>query len=400
MAELTTTIGIDQSELEKGLANAGRTIGKMSGQLGAGVNPFQNAANKLGSSQGIGGLIAGPIGALVGAFIDAFGGMISAVMSKVKELAEYAMMLRRIQLTTGLKFDEVKKLEGFADSFGVSIKALGDSIVEFKKRMGEARIKGGEVTNILAKMGVGMDEVAKGTYDAQRAMKDLAEAYAAGTDEATLLYFGTKLFGDGFKELLPIIKAGSKAVEEASHSYYEGNKEAQDALGRAGEDLKDWGRSITNVFVSLLGSVMHYAERMVFTMKNLMTVSYYNPFESVETQTQRIYKNAPKHMTNDDIRDFVKGEFTDVEDQKRAMKELEKLLSGGKGKILSPYGLTDAGAASTLQQMGGGDIFGAIGFSPLERIATATEQTAINTAPDNAAPAEKYLPRPMDYLLR
>jgi hypothetical protein len=34
-----------------------------------------------------------------------------------------------------------------------------------------------------------------------------------------------------------------------------------------------------------------------------------------------------------------------------------------------------------MQQMGGGDIFGALAFTPLERIAEATEATAEHTRP-------------------
>ena len=72
--------------------------------------------------------------------------------------------------------------------------------------------------------------------------------------------------------------------------------------------------------------------------------------------------------------------------------------SGAKGKKLDPFGLATAGAASQMQQMGGGDIFGAVGFTPLERIATATEETAKNTAPQNEA--NQQAQRPTDNLAR
>jgi hypothetical protein len=57
--------------------------------------------------------------------------------------------------------------------------------------------------------------------------------------------------------------------------------------------------------------------------------------------------------------------------------------------------MSEAGAASQMQQIGGGDIFGAVAFTPLERIATATEETATNTRPKDA-PA----PRAPDELSR
>lgn len=377
MADLSVTIGLDQRELEAGLSQAGKSIGKIGGQ---GVtNPFQAAANQLGTSQGIGGLIGGPIGALIGGFIDAFGGMISAVMSKVKELAEYAQKIRLTSLSTGLSIGQIRELEAVGKSFGVSLETMSKSVVEFTRRMGEARIKGGEATNILAKMGVGMDELAKGSFDANKAMKLLADSYAAGTDEATLLYYGTKLFGDSFKELLPIIKAGSKAIDDAANTYKKADPGATAALGRFMQDLENWWTSITNVFIDGFGGFVKQVEGFVADLRNLDTWGFWNPFEGMEDKIKRLIKNAPKYMTNDEIIEYVVKKFS-PEDQEEARKKIKEQLKG-EGKVLSPFGLSEAGAASNLQQMGGGDIFGAVAFTPLERIAKASEETARNTRP-------------------
>jgi hypothetical protein len=77
-----------------------------------------------------------------------------------------------------------------------------------------------------------------------------------------------------------------------------------------------------------------------------------------------------------------------------AAKEIDEQLKGS-GKVLSPFGMSEAGAASQMQQMGGGDIFGAVAFTPLERIATATEATAEHTRPKDTPP-----PRTADDLSR
>lgn len=379
MADLSVTIGLDQKELEKGLADAGKTIGGMGGKGGA-ENPFQGAANQLGTAQGIGTLVAGPIGGLIGGFLDAFGAMISSVMAKIKELAEYAQKIRRISLTTGLDIGQVRQLESIGQAFGVSLESMSRSVVEFTRRMGEARIKGGEVTNILAKMGVGMDEIAKGSFDATKAMKYLADAHAAGTDEATMLYYGTKLFGDSFKELLPIIKAGSKAIDDAADSYLTANTDATAALGRGSQDMAKWGMAWDNFWINLIGSVFEMMEELQFSFKNFFSLGAWNPFESIEDEITRKIANAPKYMTNEEITKFVLEEV-DEDKREEAKKEIEKQLKGG-GKVLDPFGLSEAGAASQLQSMGGGDIFGAVAFSPIERIATATEETAKNTRPD------------------
>jgi hypothetical protein len=394
MADLSVTIGLDQTELEKGLANAGKTLGGLSGAVQAGKNPFQAAANQLGTSQGVGSLLGGPIGGVIGAFVDAFGAAISAVIGKIKDLADYAQNLRRLSIQTGLSIQQLSNMEGFASAFGVSVQSLAGSFTEFTRRMGEVRIKGGELTNILAKMGVGMDEVANGTFNHQKAMMALADAYAAGTDEATLLYYGTKMFGDSFKELLPIIKSGSKAVEEAAKPYMKVRDEAAGALGRFGQDLSNWYQTGKNILINLFGSVVEEIEKLQSDVKNLLSKGFFNPFESKEDKAKRVIENAPKHMTNKEIVDFVLERYYDEDERDEARKELEKQLKGN-GKILTPFGMSEAGAASQMQQMGGGDIFGAVAFTPLERIATATEETARNTTP-GAAPA----PRTPDELSR
>jgi len=363
MADLKTTIGIDLKELEKGLTEAGRMIGGAMGQGKSGYggikNPFAKVAGDLSSAQGIGGLVGGPIGAMVGAVVDAFAGMVKAVIAKISEIAEYAKTIRLASLRSGMDISQIKQFESIGQTFGVSLQTMMNSAVEFTRRMGEARIKGGELTNILAKMGVGMDEVSDGTFDANKAMKALSDSYAAGTDEATLLYYGT-----------------------AADSYLTANAGAVGALARGKSDMEKWGQLWDNFWINLIGSVFEMIEEIQFSFKNFFSTGAWNPFESVEDEVKRKVENAPKYMTNDEIKDFVLREI-DEDKREQAKKELEKLLKG-KANILNPFGLAEAGAASQMQQMGGGDVFGAVSFTPLERIATATEETARNTRPELA----------------
>jgi hypothetical protein len=383
MADLSVTIGLDQTELEKGLAGAGKKIGSLAGSVNAGKNPFQATANQLGTGMGIGSLLGGPIGGVIGAFFDAFIGMITQVTSKIKEVLDYANMIRMTTLRTGLTTNQVMQYEALGKAFGISLQTMSSAVTEFTRRMGEARIKGGEVTNILAKMGVGMDEVANGTFDANSAMKALADSYAAGTDEATLLYYGTKMFGDSFKELLPLIKAGSKAIDDSRNVYLKGVEESTTAAGRLGQDLSNIGTSLWNALVNIVGGFAWAIEQIQYHAKNLFSPGFYNPFESIEDEVKRKLNNAPKYMTNEERKNFVMEQMGDERDQEEVRKEIDKQLKGN-GKILTPFGMSEAGAASQMQQMGGGDIFGAVAFTPLERIATATEETAMNTKPKDA----------------
>jgi len=146
-------------------------------------------------------------------------------------------------------------------------------------------------------------------------------------------------------------------------------------------DLENWGRSAVNIMIDMFGGFVEQTEGWVSDMRNIFTLGFWNPFESLEDKVKRRLENAPKHMTNEELVKFVLKGF-DPEDREKAEKEIRKQLKGN-GKVLNPFGMADAGAASQMQQMAGGDIFGAVGFTPLERIAIATEQTAENTAPQD-----------------
>ena len=215
MADLTVTIGADLSELEKGIGDAGKTVGKGAAKI---ENPFQKTADKFSSAAGIGGMIAGPIGLAIGQFIDAFGQFINKIGEYVKELIAYSVKLRNLSIATGVSVGELQKLEGVATASGVSIDTMAHAMAEFNKRMADAKINGSEVNNLLAKLGVGMDQVSDGSFDAIAGMKALAAAHEAGTDAVTLAYYGNKLFGSSFEQLLPIIKRGKHSFRSWNSS--------------------------------------------------------------------------------------------------------------------------------------------------------------------------------------
>lgn len=388
--DLKVTIGGDATNLEAAAAKAGKNVSKEFEDI---ENPFEGMSEPLTTYAGIGGLLFGSIGQSLGQFADEFGGIIGDMLGAVKELADYAQTLRRISIATGLSIGEVRGFEGMAYAFGVSIETMSKIMMDFTEKMGTARIRGGEITNVLAKMGVGLKEIEDGTFDHQRAMKMLAEAYAAGTDEATLLYYGTQLFGEGFKDLLPIIKAGSRAVEDATKTYSKGQNEMMSATGRLGQSFDELKRMIGDWGLFLVGAFTMMIEEIQYRWKTVFSGGFWNPFETLEDKVQRYVDNAPKFMSDEEIKVRVRRQLSG-EDPKKVEEALQKALSGGRGQVLSPFGMAPA-LASQMQQMGGGDIFGAIAATPLDRIVKATEETARNTTPKPPGEAAPATPTPV-----
>lgn len=104
-----------------------------------------------------------------------------------------------------------------------------------------------------------------------------------------------------------------------------------------------------------------------------------------------VFKQMSKGLSKEQQKAYFE-EFGSLmgEDARKAYDKRIKELTETAGKKLTPLGLTEAQGASTIQQMGGGDIVSAIAFTPLERIATATEQTAKNT--EKIQPAKDAAP--------
>ncbi|CAB4202760.1 hypothetical protein UFOVP1370_35 [uncultured Caudovirales phage] len=385
MADLSVTIGLDQKELEKGLADAGKTVEKgMS--AGKGISKGANfISDILGGNVGsaIGGLF-GPIGAVVGQVFD-------QIIGKVRELAEYAKELRTIRLKTGLSYSEIEGINSIAQSAGISAMTMADSMVEFKKKSADAFIKGGDLVRLLPKLGVGLDELRDGSFDYFKAIKLLSEAHKAGTDEATLDYYAHALLGSSYKEMLPLIRMGSTNLKLYNEAIYKNSTEAVDAMARFGDAFDRWIQNLKNRSLELLGTVLKFNEKI-----NLN--AYANAAEYT-VRRGRGTPNADAEITKaakDFLKDIGPG-FSDEQRKKFSEEAIFRIKQGGgkdgerdaekfrtefnklleqPGKKLSPFGFTEAGAASQMQQMGGGDIFGAVGFSPLERIANATEDSS------------------------
>jgi hypothetical protein len=267
---------------------------------------------------------------------------------------------------------------------------------EFNRRMGEARIKGSEVNNLLVKLGVGMDQVADGSFDALAGMRALAAAHDAGTDAATLAYYGNKMFGSSFEQLLPIIKRGSDAIDQYAVRTWRNTETATYALARVGDEWDNFWHNFKVVMLEAIGAIAFYIQsitdmkQMIF-LRALAAVSPSMAGALAEkTLSPSLSKEGRKMQL-----DLITSTLSD-KDKKFFMDAYDD-AAGGKGKKLSPFGLSEAGAASQLQSMGGGDVFGAIAFTPLERIAKSTEETAQNTKPTQN-PQE--IQRPQDTLTK
>ena len=388
MSDITITLGADSSDLERKVNAVGKTIGNQLGPAlkgGGGGGKSGGGGGGGGGGMGGAGEIVGlsPLGKLVG-FMALFGEAIFKAISAIKEFAEQTRELRNLSLATEIPIDKLQGLQYMSESLGLSLGTLAHAFGEFNKKMGEVRIKGGELGNLLVKLNVPMDKIANGTLTATEGMKLLANAYAAGTDAQTLAYYGNLMFGSSFEQMLPAIKSGAINIDKYTNSVYEQSHASSQAESQMADDFGSIWQTIKNLGHEVLGTIaaVVYGIARVIDMLWLKISSIWN---DTGDSAEQVIDMMPKGIGPDQQREFAMKMGKTIlglegEELDEFMKIIEDRISG-TGEKLNPLGLQSAQGASSLQQHAGGDIVSALAFSPLERIANATEETAQNTAP-------------------
>lgn len=382
MADLAVTIGADTTELEKKVKEAGKTIknGLTPGQGGA-IKAMDFASNLLSGNVGTAiGSLFGPVGQAVGQFVD-------QLAAKAKELMDQAIQLRTLSYQTNLSPQQLQGLEAVAKATGMSVGKLADSMNEYNRRLGYAQMHGGEMNVLLNKMGVSFDQIKNRTFTYFDAIKALGEAQAAGTDEATLNHYANVMLGSSYKELLPLIKMGSENLRVYSENIYKTSQESLDALTEAGDAWNSFTESVKNFAMEALGAVLQLMSEGPADIAESMQrwqLTTITPEETLKKQSEQmgamdqkkkkeLLQNAVGLMGTSN----PYGEALSASQQKAFLDVIDKMFPNANPKNkLNPFGAEQAQGASQMQQMGGGDIFGAIAFNPMERAATATEESA------------------------
>jgi hypothetical protein len=384
-SEIVVTVGADATELEKGLNDVSKE-----------ANETGSEGNKEATS------FAATLGRAYGT-ISQIADVVGGVFEKFIEIAQRAQELRNLSVATGISIGELQSYEKVAKNAGMSLSAFAHSIAEFNKKMGEAKIRGSEANAVLTKLGFGLKDITSGALDYNEALYAMADAYQAGTDEATLMHYGLQLFGQSFEELLPLVKQGSGEIrKQYEHTYRSEEKYAQ-AAARAADAWNGAMNLIEAAMIDIVGMASQFGEDLVDELNNSLAglwyaikVAFVDKNSVIRDSAEEVYRQQSSGKTKEERQryyDYWMNSYNFDEDEKKVfMQRIKELEGEGKGKKLTPLGLTESQGASSIQQMGGGDIASSIAFSPLERIADATEETARNTAPGASITPETTTP--------
>jgi hypothetical protein len=380
MADLAVTIGADTTELEKKAKSAGKTLEKELGKKGNGAMAGIDFAQNLMS-----GNIGSAIGSLFGPVGQGFGALIDTILGKLDEAMQRAREFKLISLQTGLSVSKIQELEAVSKASGVSLNKLADSISEYNRRIGYARTHGSEMNYLLTKMGVSFETIKNGSFDYFQAIEALRKAQAAGTDEAILNHYAQVMLGSSYKELLPLMKIGSESIKQQSNDIESASEDSINALTKLKSYTEVFFINLGNAIMEMMGRLAKRFQTDASSAGKAILSEYEDsadPEKAIEAGINKIGYGVTAEQRGNLMGDAIDKLFTDGKISKELRKKLFDQLDtripidANVGKNLNPFGAGPALGASQMQQMGGGDLFGAVTFNPQQETANNTKITA------------------------
>jgi len=346
-----------------------------------------------------------------------------ALFDKLKEnlekASEYFKELNHAIKTTGASGDEFQRVAYLGKTVGVTMESVGRAMGFFAKNMGAASKDAHGHGKILRELGFTNEQITSGNISATEVLAALAEQFKKTGNEAILASNSMSLFGRGGREMLPIIQKGKDAILEQAKSlkvYSDMELEAAEASERAGEQrsaayAKYW-KDLT-VFMGK-GDARRIAKNVLEDVRSDMLKEGKNPAgENSEEYNQRVIKQLQgkgvgleiqKYAFEQLQKNYGGGRFRPFESKEfqesfpGLMKELEKTKKEEKPAEVKASIVSNVAAlaASSLQQIGGGDITSVMSGLTNNEIADNTRRTADATE----RIAGKEAPKPGPQTLR
>jgi hypothetical protein len=391
MADLQIDIGANLDGLRKAMGEAGRMIDeidkKTKGQSKSGA-PEKTAEQKLidfskkdfTSPEGIATMIGGKLLGAITIIGIAIAGLIKQGYDLIKRYADEARELVNLSRAMNLTTQEIQKLKGAAIASGLGMQTLAKANAEFNKRAGEASLKGGDFLATIQRLGVNLNDIKNKTVKFDDVIKLLQKAHLAGTDAATMNTLANSLLGSSYQELLPLINRSSDAMKDYGDRMFTNTNIANKALERFSNNWDIFWNNIGVVFMEALGRSL---DNFYKGMDKIGEFFEKHPFLKKMAMLALPSSVSSAIMVNEVL--TGKSKETPVEPGEKIDLPMMQAALG----------------ANTLQQMGGGDIFGAVGWSPMQKMAddtaaikTFAQQTAQNTGRVSENTPTNYSPAP------
>ena len=322
---------------------------------------------------------------------------LSWVGDEAQKAMQKASQLVAISRATDIGTADLQKLGYAAEQAGVKAADFYNALEVGKQKMGKGVFGGGDSTVALQRLGFTMEQVRTGAVTSRDVLMRLADVYKTNGNQAQVAAIGAEIYGDSFHKMIPLLRLGSEGIEKLGESapYMSDNTvRALNSMSKAIDTLKE-------AATSFIGTVVAAPKVVADNIDNTLRVANAirrsdTGYEALELLHKRKESGISTPWSSDEVDVGMREADMSDEQWADAVKKFvedNKEFSGRKDAILAdlPKFMADLKAgkvdfntgslpsATSLQAMGGGDVFSAINRGPMEDIALYTRQTAEHT---------------------
>lgn len=335
--------------------------------------------------------------ALVGKFVQ-------SAAESLQYFREMDLTMRRLG-TTGAEF---QKLSKFGKEVGVSMENVARSL-NFYNLYSKKAAEGNEThARSLRLLGFTQKDIREGNTTMTEAIMKLADMYDATGNETIIAAKAMEIFGMRGKDMIPIIKAGREQIREMTKDMAVLSAQAIKELSATQLRIERAKRQLETTFVT---GPLEWLGKWYSAREGRALVEEANETrkegggtvaQQARSQAASIASNAPDLAALKEALQYAKGEAkfglgAETREFNRLLSEnLEKIIkrkeeTPEKAPVITPLLPASALTASSLQEIGGGDISSVLSGTYSNDMLDAARRTAENTA---AIAAKDPLGRP------
>lgn len=217
------------------------------------------------SATGIAGKFGLPVG-IAGGLAAGFG--LAKVKDAVHAYAELGEAVHHGATRAGMSVEQFQRMKYVAEQNGVAVEQMEGAVGKLNLALGRAASgRGKEAAALFARLGIAMRDASGQLRTGMQVLPELADAFVRNENPAVRARMGMALFGKKWQEIVPLLEAGGKGIEEAQArmSRFKGVMNEEDI-----DRSREFAKSLRDLEMVSKGFQMTIAKNLVPAIKPLL----------------------------------------------------------------------------------------------------------------------------------
>jgi hypothetical protein len=321
------------------------------------------------SATGIAGKFGLPVG-IAGGLAAGFG--LAKVKDAVHAYAELGETVHHGATRAGMSVEQFQRMKYVAEQNGVAVEQMEGAMGKLNLTLGRAASgRGKEAAALFARLGIAMRDASGQLRTGMTVLPELADAFVRNENPAVRARMGMALFGKKWQEIVPLLEAGGKGIEEAQArmSRFKGVMNEEDI-----DRSREFAKSLRDLEMVSKGFQMTIAKNLVPAIKPLL--DGFNDWMAankklVSAEVGRMAKDLGHWLSSIDWRGMAKSVLAFGQ----GIGKLVDFVGGPRNALI---GLAVVMNAQTIMALGG--LVGAVGRAGLAFLGMAAQAYVASNA--------------------